>query len=126
MVAFGREHTMIDLGRRTTSAAATMLVGALWMTSDAQAQQLSAAEFQSTHSGRCVSYSGPSVGTQCFGADGTTSYDDQTYGTDTGRWTMRGDSVCVNWRSEPGWDCGPITRTGAATFTDGEYGWTLN
>lgn len=116
---------MMGLGRRTTLATAAV-TAALWMASEAQGQQLSGAEFQSTHAGRCISYSGPSVGTQCFGADGTTNYEDQTYGTDTGRWIVRGNDVCTNWRSEPGWDCGPVSKTGANTFTDGEYNWTLN
>lgn len=90
------------------------------------AQQLTGAEFVSTHAGKCVSYSGPSAGIQCFGADGKMNYDDRTYGTDTGRWEVRGNDVCENWVKEPGWHCGPVSRSGSNSFTDGSYTWTLN
>lgn len=98
----------------------------VFVPSPAEAQQISGAEFTSTHSGRCVAYSGPSVGTQCFAADGTTNYDDRSYGKDTGHWEVRGNDVCTNWKKEPGWDCGPISKAGPNSFSDGEYTWQLN
>lgn len=107
---------------RTLAALALIGLGA----TGAQAQTLGAQEIVSLHAGQCISYWGPSRGTQCFGADGTTSYNDRSYGRDTGRWEMRGDEMCVNWNSDPGWDCGPIWRVDATTFSDGEYTWRLN
>ena len=103
------------------AASSLTLVG-----SPAEAQQVSGAEFTNSHSGKCVTYSGPAAGTQCFGSNGVTNYDDKSYGTDTGRWEVRGNDVCTNWQKEPGWDCGPVSRTGSNSFTDGEYSWTLN
>lgn len=90
------------------------------------AQELTAAEVVALHAGKCVSYRGPSRGTQCFGADGSTNYNDRSYGRDTGRWEMRGNEMCVAWNKEPEWDCGPIWRVDANTFSDGEYSWTIN
>ncbi len=106
-----------------TSAIAGLFVLAA---GSAQADELSADEVVSLHSGECITYWGPSRGTQCFDADGSTNYDDQSWGTDTGVWEMRGNEMCVEWQSEPGMDCGPIWRVDAETFTDGEYSWTIN
>lgn len=116
---------MLNCKSRSIIAMAA-LVNLTFVASSVEAQQMNGAEFTSTHSGKCVTYSGPSTGTQCFGTNGATNYDDKSYGTDTGRWEVRGDDVCTNWKKEPGWDCGPVSRTGANSFTDGEYSWTLN
>lgn len=59
-------------------AAFAILVAGLCMTSAAKAEQFSGAEFQSTHAGQCVSYAGPSIGTQCLDANGSTNYTDQS------------------------------------------------
>ena len=92
-----------------------------------QAQTLSAKEVISLHADQCITYWGPSEGTQCFIADGRTTYDDRSWGTDTGRWEMRGNEMCVNWDGEAGgFECGPIRRVDADTFTDGDYSWTIN
>jgi uncharacterized membrane protein len=115
---------MPALERLAVAMAAAVL--AVLAAPGAQAQTLSAEEVVSLHAGRCVSYWGPSQGTQCFGADGTTTYRDRRYGSDTGRWEMRGDEMCVTWTREPGWDCGPIWRIDARTLTDGEYRWRPN
>lgn len=92
----------------------------------AHAQQLTGAEIIAIHSVKCYSYTGPSSGTECLNADWTASYNDTRWGSSTGQWATNGDDLCVNWASEPGWDCGPVTRVNANTFTDGEYTWTLN
>lgn len=92
----------------------------------ALAQHLTQAEILATHAGQCYSYTGPSSGTECLNADWTASYDDARYGSSTGQWATEGDDLCVNWASDPGWDCGPVTRVGGNTFTDGTYTWTLN
>lgn len=102
------------------------IAGFVFAAGTAQAQQISGADFIATHAGNCVSYTGPSAGVQCYAADGTTNYNDTTYGTDTGQWEVRGDDVCETWVKEPGWDCGPVTQTADNTFTDGTYTWTLN
>lgn len=111
----------------TVTRTATAL-GFLAMTATAaQADALSAQEVLALHTDQCITYWGLSEGTQCFTADGRTNYDDTTYGTDTGRWEMRGDEMCVNWDGEAGgFDCGPIWRVDADTFTDGDYNWTIN
>ena len=90
----------------------------------AQASQLTAAEFEATHKGKCVSYSGPSAGTECFNADGTASYDDATYGSASGTWSMKGNDLCVKYSGSP-MDCGPVMRSDAG-FTDGSYTWVVN
>jgi hypothetical protein len=102
------------------------LVALLLLCGPAAAQQLTAEEFTATHVGRCLAYVGPTSGTQCYGADGATSYDDATYGQDTGRWSLRGDEVCVRWSKERTLDCGPISRTPDGGFTDGSYRWTVD
>ena len=103
------------------------LLGFLALTASAgQAQTLSAQEVVSLHAGQCISYWGPSRGSQCFGADGTTSFRDRRHGTGAGRWEMRGNEMCVRWDGDADWDCGPIWRVDAETFTDGEYSCRLN
>ena len=93
----------------------------------AQADALGAEEIVALHADRCITYWGPSEGTQCFTADGRTNYDDRSWGTDTGRWEMRGNDMCVNWDGEAGgFECGPIWRVDAETLTDGDYSWRLN
>ncbi len=52
----------------------------------AQADVLSAQEIVSMHSGECITYWGPMRGTQCFEANGSINYDDQSWGRDTGVW----------------------------------------
>lgn len=93
----------------------------------AQAEAMSAEEIVALHTDQCITYWGASEGTQCFTAAGVTTYDDTTYGTDTGRWEMREDEMCVAWDGEGGeFECGPITRVDAETFSDGDYQWTIN
>lgn len=96
------------------------------LASSAQADTLTADEVVSLHAGECITYWGPSDGTQCFTADGVTTYDDASWGSDTGRWEMRGDEMCVEWQGEPGVECGPIWRVDADTYSDGDYTWTIN
>ena len=116
--------------RTMTGTAALLSAAGLALTlgaTAAKAEVLSAEEVVSLHAGQCITYWGVSEGTQCFTADGRTNYDDTTYGTDNGRWEMRGNEMCVNWDSEPGgFECGPITRVDATTFSDGDYNWTIN
>lgn len=92
----------------------------------AAAQQLTGQSFIDLHAGKCVSYSGESEGVQCYNADGTTRYDDTTYGSDTGNWEVRGNDVCEMFTQEPRWDCGPVMSLGAGQFSDGAYTWTIN
>lgn len=92
----------------------------------ATAQQLTGQEFIDTHAGKCLTYTGPTDGTQCYNADGTTSYQDEVYGTDTGQWLIRGDDVCVRYTKEPALDCGPVSSVGDGSYTDGSYTWTID
>ena len=94
--------------------------------SPAAAQQLTGQQFIDTHAGKCLTYSGPTSGTQCYNADGTTAYEDETYGSDTGTWIIRGDDVCVRYTQEPALDCGPVSNAGGGSFTDGTYTWTID
>lgn len=110
--------------RILTPLAAAGLVAAL--ISPAQANTLSANEIVTLHAGQCISYWGPTRGTQCFEANGTTTFNDRRWGRDTGQWEMRGNEMCVKWSSDADFDCGPIWRVDAETFTDGEYTWRIN
>ncbi|AGI69693.1 hypothetical protein OAN307_c43070 [Octadecabacter antarcticus 307] len=96
------------------------------MSAPAIAATLTGQQFMDLHAGKCVSYTGPSIGTQCYAADGTTQYDDTTYGTDTGTWEVRGNEVCERFVNDPGLDCGLITSMGGGTYSDGSYTWTIN
>ncbi len=118
---------MPTLRQTATTLGALALASLIAPTAEAQGEALSAQEITRLHADQCISYWGPSQGTQCFTADGRTTYDDQSYGTDTGRWGLRGDEMCVDWDGEAGgFDCGPIWRVDAQTFTDGEYSWTID
>ncbi|MEM1079866.1 MAG: hypothetical protein AAGI09_15225 [Pseudomonadota bacterium] len=115
---------MFRISKSALTLAATAAL-AFMTPMDASAANLTAEEFKSIHTGKCFDYSGPTKGQQCFNADGTTTYTDESYGSDTGKWTMRSNQVCVNWSAEPGWDCGAIARVSADTYSDGEYTWTI-
>ncbi|MCK0096733.1 hypothetical protein MWU60_14220 [Yoonia sp. F2084L] len=101
-------------------------LGFTLLATPATAQQLTGQQFIDSHAGKCLTYTGPTNGTQCYNADGTTSYDDAIYGTDTGEWSVRGDDICVRYTKEPALDCGPVTSVGGGSYTDGSYTWTLN
>ncbi|MEM9912182.1 MAG: hypothetical protein AAF922_15500 [Pseudomonadota bacterium] len=91
----------------------------------AQAQQLTDAEFEATHVGKCVAYTGASDGTQCYNADGTASYDDTSYGTDKGTWTFSKGQFCVKWSKEAGTACSTYSHDGNGGFTSGDYTWQV-
>ena len=93
--------------------------------SSASAAELSAQEILDTHIGKCMTYSGPTTGTQCYNADGTTTYDDASYGTGAGNWSLQANSLCVKYPREP-IDCGPISRAADGQYTDGSYTWLMN
>jgi hypothetical protein len=101
-------------------------VACVALASPAVAEKLTGQEFVDTHAGNCLTYTGPSSGTQCYRADGTTAYEDETYGSDTGTWTVQGDDVCETFTQEPALDCGPVSRTNDGGFTDGVYTWTID
>lgn len=87
---------------------------------------MSEAEFNSTHVGKCVTYSGESNGTQCYNANGTASYDDASWGKDTGTWQFTNGQFCVKWSKEAGTTCTTYTSNGNGTFSGGGYTWTVN
>lgn len=93
--------------------------------SSATAAELTGQEVLDTHSGKCLTYSGPTSGTQCYNADGTTTYDDASYGTGAGTWSMQGNDLCEKYPGEP-IDCGPISRVADGQFSDGTYTWVIN
>lgn len=115
--------TLVTLGFFATACSSSPEIG---MAESDMTADLTASEVTDLHSGQCITYWGPSNGIQCFDADGNTHYDDESYGMDTGQWEMRGDEMCVYWNNEPGWECGPIWRVDAETYTDGDYTWRLN
>jgi len=104
----------------------TAAFAVLAMSAPAFAQTLTGQQFVDLHAGKCVSYTGESTGTQCYGADGTTRYEDNTYGSDTGTWEVRGNDVCERFIKDPGLDCGPVSAAGGGRYTDGYYTWTIN
>ncbi len=87
--------------------------------------EMSAQEITDTHSGKCTTYNGPTTGTQCYQMDGVTTYQDATYGTGSGKWSLRENELCTKYSGEP-IDCGPITRVNENTYSDGTYTWTVN
>lgn len=91
----------------------------------AQAQPLTNDEFQATHVGKCVAYTGASNGTQCYNADGTASYDDTSYGTDKGTWTFSDGQFCVKWSKEAGTACSTYSHDGNGGYTSGDYTWKI-
>ncbi len=101
-------------------------IGFVAIASPAAANQLTGQQFVDIHAGKCLSYTGPSVGTECYNTDGTTAYEDESYGNDNGTWIMQGDNVCVRYTQEPALDCGPVSSVGGGAYTDGEYTWTIN
>ncbi|MEM9498597.1 MAG: hypothetical protein AAGA28_11810 [Pseudomonadota bacterium] len=91
----------------------------------AQADPLTEAEFNATHVGKCVAYTGASEGTQCYKADGTANYDDASYGNDTGKWTFSNGQFCVKWSKEAGTTCSTYSHDGNGGFTSGDYSWKV-
>lgn len=90
------------------------------------AETLTGEKFVETHVGKCISYTGESVGVQCFHADGSMDYDDESYGKDTGTWSVKGDTICQEWSSEPGVSCVPFMDEGDGVYSEGGYRWTIN
>jgi len=105
---------------------ATLAFGIVLAAGGAQASTLTGQQFIDTHAGKCITYTGPSKGKQCYGADGSTNYNDQSYGKDTGTWSVRGNEICVTWKKDPGLACGPVSAAGGGKYTDGEYTWTID
>ncbi|MEQ9260718.1 MAG: hypothetical protein RIG84_16650 [Roseovarius sp.] len=84
------------------------------------------AMFLDTHVGNCVAYAGPSSGRQCYAADGTTTYEDQSYGTDSGTWEYRDGQVCVKWSREVAESCNAYLREPDGTFSAATgYAWAV-
>mgnify|MGYP001799923349 CR=1 FL=1 len=97
----------------------------LLLTGTAAAAEMTAQEIMDTHIGKCMTYAGPTTGTQCYQTDGVTTYQDATYGTGSGQWSFQENELCVKYTGEP-IDCGPITRVSENTYSDGTYTWTIN
>lgn len=115
------------MGMIRNFALAAAAFGLLGFAPDAgMAQTLSANEVVALHSGKCISYRGPTRGTQCFESSGRATYNDRRWGQGGGQWVVRGNDMCMMWDDEDDWDCGPIWRVDANTYTDGEYTWTIN
>ncbi|MEO0328139.1 MAG: hypothetical protein AAF217_06015 [Pseudomonadota bacterium] len=103
-----------------------LVIGAFVAANSALAGPVSEDAFVETHVGKCISYSGPTAGTQCYNADGTTNYDDKRYGTDTGTWEYRDGKVCVKWSKETSENCQVYTEEPDGSFKDaGGYSWSL-
>jgi hypothetical protein len=105
-------------------SAAAIVFAAL--SSAASADVLTGDEFIATHVGKCISYQGESNGVQCFHADGTMDYDDESYGKDTGTWSVSGDTICLEWSADPGVSCVPYNDDGDGNYSEGAYTWTIN
>ncbi|MCC5984501.1 MAG: hypothetical protein JJU42_09070 [Rhodobacteraceae bacterium] len=115
---------MGKIGNHSLVAAASGFLA--FVPATGMAQHLSANDIVELHSGQCITYRGPTRGTQCFEASGRATYNDRRWGRGAGQWQMLGNDMCVMWDDETEWDCGPIWRVDAATFTDGEFTWTIN
>ncbi len=94
--------------------------------SAAIAAGMSAKEFKDTHVGKCVTYKGPSNGTQCYNANGTSTYNDASYGKDTGSWEFRNGQFCVTWSKEGSMACTTYNSDGNGQYSGGGYTWTVN
>lgn len=114
-----RKSIVMSYRTLIATGAAAFIAGAV------QAQPLSDAEFEATHVGKCVAYTGASDGTQCYNADGTATYDDASYGTDSGTWTFSNGQFCVKWSKEAGTACSTYSHDGNGGFTSGDYTWQV-
>ncbi len=115
----------LKLGSAVFAIGAAMMIAS--GPAQAQTKVLSGERFVQIHADQCISYWGASEGTQCFNADGTTNYDDTTYGTDTGVWRVDGNDVCVTWSQEAVESCGPVMKAGEGVYRDNDgYTWSMN
>lgn len=117
---------MIDGKFRRRALCGVTSIGFLCLTTAAGAAPLTGEAFKRTHVGKCISYTGESVGTQCYHADGTMDYEDESYGTDTGTWSVKDDTICQEWSMEPGVSCTAFEDEGDGVYSDGGYSWTIN
>lgn len=111
--------------RQTTAVCAAVFIFCS-ATTAALAGVLTGDQFVETHAGKCISYAGESKGIQCYHADGTMEYDDESYGKDTGTWSVEGDTICQEWSAEPGVSCVSFNDDGNGTYSEGAYTWTIN
>ncbi len=113
----------------TTIKQASLLGAATFIfcsvTSMAAAGVLTGEQFVETHAGKCIAYEGESKGVQCYHADGTMDYDDESYGKDAGTWSVKDNTICQEWSAEPGVSCVPFSDDGNGTYSEGAYTWTI-
>ncbi|MEM7172740.1 MAG: hypothetical protein AAF530_21435 [Pseudomonadota bacterium] len=95
-------------------------------TAPVYAMDLTESEIMETHIGSCVTYWGDSKGTQCYHADGTTEYNDESYGKDTGTWRIKDDQFCVTWSNEGSETCFTYSTDGNGKYYSGGYEWTID
>jgi hypothetical protein len=108
-------------------SAATFAFAIIFGASAGFAAPLTEQEFIDSHAGRCVTYSGPTDGTQCYDADGATRYDDESYGTDTGTWAFANGRVCSSWSKESGAACDAVSVNDDGSFSGSSgYSWRIN
>lgn len=93
----------------------------------AASEEVTEQMFLETHVGKCINYTGGSVGRQCYRADGTTDYDDKTYGKDTGKWKWEDGKNCVAYSASPNsWTCTAwVVKDGVYSYANGDYSWTI-
>ncbi|MBM3615633.1 MAG: hypothetical protein FJX28_09435 [Alphaproteobacteria bacterium] len=93
----------------------------------AEAEKVTEEIFIATHVGKCINYTGGSEGRQCYRADGTTDYDDKSYGKDNGNWKWENGRYCVAYSAAPdSWTCQDfVVKDGVYSYANGEYSWTI-
>lgn len=116
--------TMQRITKATALSAAAFTL--ILLSTAVSAEVLTGEKFLETHVGKCISYEGESVGIQCFHVDGAVSYDDESYGKDTGTWSVQGDTICVEWSADPGVSCEQYNDHGDGIYSEGGYTWTIN
>ena len=109
--------------RRVGFAGMLLIGSSTWASAEPVTEQI----FLDTHVGNCVSYTGPSTGQQCYSADGTTTYKDQRYGTDSGTWEYRDGKLCVKWSKEATESCNAYNLEADGSFSAATgYKWQVD
>lgn len=103
-------------------AGAFVAVCGLIMANSHEPRALSEVELRDRMIGKCVEYTGPTNGSECFSPDGTLVYDDDVWGAVVGIWEIRNDEFCVTYDDEPE-SCALIYETENGRLTDRTFSW---
>ena len=78
--------------------------------------KLTGAEIKAELIGKTWSYRGKSTGTTVYGANGTVSYTDKKWGSDSGTWWIKGNKWCRKYKKNKKVQCLTYTRLGRSKY----------